>query len=317
MQIASEEILSILIGKKVPNVAAVDIIWKIRWPRAMTALLTGSALSLGGLMMQTLFRNPLAGPSVLGISAGASMGVAAVMLASGSALSAFAITGLAIGSSWLLVLASVAGSGGVMLLVLLFSFRLRDHAALLIVGLMIGMLSSSLVGLWQYFSEPQRIQDYLLWTFGSLSGITRSHLWVLGISVSIGIMGTFSIAKQLNVLLLGENYARSMGLSIQSSRVAIIGLTSLLTGSVTAFCGPIGFIGIAVPHLARLLFRTANHQILVPASALLGAILLLSCDLVAKLPGSQSTLPINAVTSLVGAPIVIWMVMRRRGLGGI
>ncbi len=264
--------------------------------------------------MQTLFRNPLAGPSVLGISAGASLGVAVVMLAAGSATSIFAIQQLGSLGSWLIIGAASLGSAAVLLLILLISTRIKSNVTLLIIGLMIGTMTIALVSIWQYFSNPEQIQDYLIWTFGSLGGVYGTQLLILSAVVAAGSILAFALSKSLNGLLLGERYAQSMGFSVQQIRFWVIVSASLLAGSVTAFCGPIGFVGVAVPHLARSLFNTNNHRILIPATLLTGAVLMLACDIVAQLPGSSTTLPISAVTSLVGSPVVIWVIVRQRNL---
>lgn len=287
------------------------IVRGIRLPKAVTAVLAGCGLSVGGLQMQTLFRNPLADPSILGITAGASLGVAAVMLAGGSMATVFAIEALGVPGSWLIIGAACVGAGAVMLLVLSLSNRLRDNVMMLILGIMIGSITLALISIWQYFSDPEEVKDYLLWTFGSLGGVTGSQLPILAIVVALGLVIAFLSSKMLDALLLGENYARSMGLSARTARLVIVCSTSLLAGSITAFCGPIGFIGIAVPHIARFLFHTANHRRLIPACCLTGAILLLCCDALSQIPGSQSVLPINIITSLVGAPLVIVLLLRQ------
>lgn len=314
VQIPVIDIISILFSGESENRAWVKIIENIRLPRAFTAILAGSALSVGGLMMQTLFRNPLAGPSVLGITAGASLGVAIVMLTAGTITSIFAIQQLSSLGSWLIIGAASIGSAAVLFLILLISMRIRDSVTLLIIGLMIGNMTIALVSIWQYFSNPEQIRDYLIWTFGSLGGVTMDQLWILGLVVLIGSIIAFGLSKSLNGLLLGENYARSMGLSVHRSRFWIILSTSLLAGGVTAFCGPIGFVGVAVPHLTRSLLNTNEHRILIPATFLMGAILMLACDIVAQVPGSSTTLPISAVTSMVGSPVVIWVIIKRKNL---
>jgi iron complex transport system permease protein len=296
------------------NEAFSSIILKIRLPRAITAILAGSALSVAGLQMQTLFRNPLAGPSVLGITAGASLGVAAVMLATGSATTAFAIRQLGIGGSWLIILAATAGAMLVLLIILAISFKIKDNVVMLIVGIMVANITIAIVSIWQYFSDPEQIQEYILWTFGSLGGVTNEQLRVLALIIGIGILMTFFTSKSLNALLLGEDYAESMGLNIRRTRIAVIAITSVLAGAITGFCGPIGFIGIAVPHLTRSALNTSDHKILIPATVLVGAILMLFCDLLAKVPGSQTVLPVNAITALVGSPVVIWIILKRRNL---
>jgi iron complex transport system permease protein len=293
------------------DTATAFIVHQIRLPKALTALAVGSGLAVSGLQMQTLFRNPLAGPSALGLTAGAGLGVALVMLTSGSIASASAVRQLGLGGSWLLVLAATAGAALVMALVLALAARVRDNVVLLIVGLMVASVTGAIVSLWQYFSAPEQIQEYLLWTFGALGGVTGPHLKVLATVVGLGLGLALASAKPLNALLLGENYARSLGLRVRRSRTLIILSTSLLAGSITAFCGPIGFVGIAVPHLTRALLGTADHRLLLPGACLLGAALVLACDCLAQLPGSQITLPINVVTSLLGAPVVLWVVLRR------
>jgi len=314
VKIPMSDIITILLGGDSQNPAWVKIVENIRLPRAFTGILAGSALSVGGLMMQTLFRNPLAGPSVLGITAGASLGVAVVMLAAGTVTSIFAIQQLSNAGSWLIIVAASIGSAAVLLLILLISMRIRDSVTLLIIGLMIGNMTIALVSIWQYFSNPEQIRDYLIWTFGSLGGVSGEQLMVLVPAVAVGSLIAFGLSKSLNGLLLGESYAKSMGFSIRKSRIWIILSTSLLAGSVTAFCGPIGFVGVAVPHLTRSLLNTNEHRILIPATFLMGAILMLACDIVAQVPGSSTTLPISAVTSMVGSPVVIWVIVKRKNL---
>lgn len=290
------------------------IVEKIRLPKACTAVLAGCGLSVGGLQMQTLFRNPLADPGVLGITAGASLGVAAVMLTGGSMATLYAIKELGGGGSWLITGAACTGAGMVMFFVLVLSGRLRDNVMMLIIGLMIGSITIAVISIWQYFSNPEEVKDYLLWTFGSLGGVTGRQLSILAVMIGIGLTAAFLSSKMLDALLLGENYARSMGLTVKRARLIIVFGTSLLAGSITAFCGPIGFIGIAVPHLARSVFNTASHRILMPACCLIGTTLLLLCDSIAQWPGSQTVLPINIVTSLVGAPVVIFLLIRKKNI---
>jgi iron complex transport system permease protein len=299
------------LGPHSPDPAWQYIMKSIRLPKACTAVLAGCGLSVGGLQMQTLFRNPLADPAILGITSGASLGVAAVMLAGGSMTALSAIATLGVSGSWLVITAACIGAGAVMVVVLILSRRLRDNVMMLIVGLMIGSLTLALVSIWQYFSNPEEVKEYLLWTFGSLGGVTGSQLSMLTGVVIVGLIVCVLSSKMLDALLLGENYARSMGLNVRSARVIIICSTSLMAGSITAFCGPIGFIGIAVPHIARSLFNTSSHRILIPACCGIGALLLLLCDTFAQLPGSQTVLPINVITSLVGAPLVIALLLRQ------
>jgi iron complex transport system permease protein len=236
------------------------------------------------------------------------------MLAGGTITSIFAIQQLSAMGSWVIVIAASLGSAAVLLLILLISLKVRDNVTLLIIGLMIGNLTIALVSIWQYFSRPEQIQDYLIWTFGSLGGVPLDQLWILAIVAILGSGIAMALSKPLNGLLLGENYARSMGLSVTGSRIWIIVSTSLLAGGITAFCGPIGFVGIAVPHLTRSLMGTNDHRVLIPATLLMGAILLLACDIIAQVPGSTTTLPISAVTSMVGSPVVIWVIIQRKNL---
>jgi iron complex transport system permease protein len=308
------EVFKTLSGFAPENELWEKIIFMIRMPKAVSAILAGTALAVAGLQMQTLFHNPLAGPSVLGVTAGASLGVAIIMLTSGGVASIYAIRQLGIGGSWLIVIASALGAALVMAFILILSIRLKDNVSLLIIGIMVGNITISLVSIWQYFSEPEQIQDYLMWTFGSLGGVTNSQLKIFTIVVLVGIVLTFLNSKSLNTLLLGENYARSLGLNVMQARTIIILTTSLLAGAVTGFCGPIAFIGIAVPHLARTLLGTSDHRVLIPGTLILGAALMLSCDIIAQMPGSQMTLPINAITALLGSPVVVWVIMKRRNL---
>ncbi|MCK8495130.1 iron ABC transporter permease [Spirosoma oryzicola] len=309
-----KEVARIVFQQESENRAWLYIVQKIRLPKAITAVIVGCGLSVSGLQMQALFRNPLAGPSELGITAGAGLGVALVMLGSGGSASLYAIRQLGVSDSWLLVTMASLGSALVLLLVLSIAGRLRDNVVLLIVGVMVGTITLSIVSIWQYFSQPEQLQEYLMWTFGSLGGVVQTHLYVLAGVVAGGLLLALASSKALNVLLLGENYARSMGLNVRRSRLLILTSTSLLTGSITAFCGPIGFVGIAVPHLTRSLLNTSDHRLLVPATCLIGTVLLLVCDSIAQLPGTQAVLPINVVTSLLGAPVVIWIIVRRNNL---
>ena len=290
------------------------IVSQIRIPKAFTAVIAGCGLSVSGLQMQTLFRNPLAESSVLGITAGASLGVAAVMLAGGSLATLYTIRELGLSGSWMITIAGCLGAAGVMLLVILISRSVRDNIMMLIIGVMVSTITLSIVSIWQYFSAPELIKEYLMWTFGSLGGVTGSQLYILGPVAITGLIIAFLSSKMLDALLLGENYARSMGVTTQRARIIIICSTSLLAGSITAFCGPIGFIGIAVPQMARSIFTTSSHRILIPACCLIGAILILLCDIIGQLPGSQTGLPINIITALVGAPAVIWIILSKNNL---
>jgi len=285
------------------------IIQNYRLPKAFTAILVGSGLGISGLLMQTLFRNPLAGPFVLGISSGASLGVALVLLGSGFFGGVF--TTLLI-SKWSVVIAASLGSFLVLLAVLMVSSKVRDTMAILIIGLMFGSITAAVVSVLSYFSSAEQLQQYIFWGFGSLGNLSWYELLVFFSIYVVGILLSIVSIKGLNTLLLGENYAKSLGLNIKQSRLIIIIATSLLAGTITAFAGPIAFIGLAIPHMTRQIFNTSNHKILLPAVFLFGAIVMLICDSIAQLPTSDYTLPINAITSLIGAPVVIWLLVRKR-----
>jgi iron complex transport system permease protein len=285
------------------------IIMDFRLPKAITALLAGAAISVSGLVMQTFFRNPLAGPFVLGVSSGASLGVALLVMAG-----SFFAPLLALGQ-WGIILASLLGSALVLILVVIASSRVNDPVSLLIIGLMFGSFTSAVVSVLQYFSIPELVQSYLFWTFGSLAGVGWNQLAFLVPALLLGLGLSFLLRKKLNLLLLGEHYAQSLGLDRKTTRLLIIITTCLLAGSVTAFCGPIAFLGMAVPHLARNMIRTADHKQLVPATALLGAVLLVLCDLLTQLPGRDYSLPVNAITSLIGAPVVVAIILGRNKNG--
>lgn len=285
------------------------IIQNYRLPKAITAILVGSGLGISGLLMQTLFRNPLAGPFVLGISSGASLGVAIVILGSGLFGGVFATLLI---SKWSIVIAASLGSFLVLLAVLLISSKVRDTMAILIIGLMFGSITAAVVSVLSYFSSAEQLQQYIFWGFGSLGNLSWNEVFIFFCIYSFGIVLTISSIKALNTYLLGENYAKSLGLNIKQSRLIIILATSLLAGTITAFAGPIAFIGLAIPHMTRQLFNTSNHKILVPAVFLFGAIVMLICDSIAQLPTSDYTLPINAITSLIGAPVVVWLLVRKR-----
>ena len=312
VHIPLKDVFDILGGRLSTNPGWETIVLEFRVPKAITAILAGSGLGISGLLMQTIFRNPLAGPFVLGISSGASLGVALSILAGN--IFGIALTQLTLLGSWTTVMAAIAGSTVVMLLIVVVSVSIRDGMTLLIIGLMVGSLSGALVSVLQYFSEAREIQSFLIWTFGNLGGVHGSELVILIITVLIGLMWSWWFSKPLNALLLGESYAKSMGVNIRRTRLLVIIITSILAGGITAFCGPLAFIGIAIPHLARIVFKTANHQVLIPGCILLGAVVLTVCDLVSQIPGSSRTLPINAITSLLGAPAVIAILIKNRNL---
>ncbi len=283
-----------------------NIINNFRLPKAITAVVVGMSVAVSGLLMQTLFRNPLAGPYVLGVSSGASFGVAIYILVGGFLPVVF------LQSGWGLIISAVVGAIFVLILVLSISFRIHDSITLLIVGMMFGQIAGSLVSVLQNISNPDSLKLFVVWTFGDLSAVTWSYMKAMIPIVLVGLVIVFLIQKPLNTLLLGENYAKSLGVSVLKVRLLIIVATALLAGGVTAFTGPIAFVGVAVPHLVRLLWKTSDHKITIPACLLVGANLLLVCDLLSQTTLNGYILPINAISSLVGAPIIIWIIMRNR-----
>ena len=303
------DVTSSLLGLNVEKDTWRYIILNYRLPKAITAIITGSGLAVSGLLMQTLFRNPLAGPYVLGLSSGASLGVALVFMGASVFGASFAAILL---SEWSLVIASSLGSLLVLFAVILASVRLRDTMAILIIGLMFASLTAAIVSVLAYFSPASQLQQYVFWSYGSLGNLSWDEVIILGFFWIIGILISIGSIKNLNSLLLGEQYARSLGTNIKRNRFMIIVATSLLAGSITAFAGPIAFVGLAVPHLVRQIIPSANHVTLVPSVIFGGAILMLICDIIAQLPGSEFSLPINAITSLIGAPVVIWLLVRKR-----
>lgn len=283
------------------------IITEFRIPKAITAIFAGSALAVSGLLMQTLFRNPLADPYILGISSGASLGIALLILL--VSLGGFSSILL---SNWSFVMAAATGAFAIMLVVLTMASKIKNTMSILIIGLMFGSFASAIISIMAYFSTANQLQQYIAWSFGNLGNHSTQELWVYFGFYMLAIIPLFLLIKPLNSLLLGENYAQSLGVNIKKVRLFILLITSLLTGLVTAFSGPIAFVGLAVPHLTKLVFKTSNHLILIPAVLLNGAILMLISDTIAQLPNSEFTLPINAITSLFGAPIVIWLLVRKR-----
>lgn len=309
VSIPLKEVVKGIFGQEMTKESWEIILWNFRFPKAITAILVGIGLSMSGLLMQTLFRNPLAGPYVLGLSSGASLGVAFVILRTGllpAFLSSFFL------SSYGLVLASSLGAFLVLLAVLLVSQKLKDTMAILIVGLMFGSFTSAIVSVLSYFTTAEKLQKFTFWSMGSISNLTWQEISILSLLTFIGIAISFTVIKPLNALLLGEKYAQSIGVNYKKTRFLIIVATSILAGSITAFAGPIAFIGLAVPHMAKLLFQTSNHLVLFWSTLLLGAIVMLVCDTIAQVPGNDLTLPINAVTSVIGAPIVIWLLVRKK-----
>lgn len=304
-----KEVINSLTGGQASKPTWEYIIINYRLPKAITAVLVGMGLSISGLLMQTLFRNPLAGPYVLGLSSGSSLGVAFVIL--GASLMPPFLSSVLL-SSYGIVIASTLGSFAVLLLVLVVSQKLRDTMAILVVGLMFGSFTSAIVGILTYFSSAEQLQKFTFWSLGNLGNLSWISILILAGSVLLGLLMSMLCIKPLNALLLGENYARSLGLNFRKTRLIIILATSILAGSITAFAGPIAFIGLAVPHIAKLTFQTSNHTVLYWSTFFFGGIIMLFCDMASQMPGLDVTLPINAITSIIGAPVVIWLLMRKR-----
>lgn len=284
-----------------------EIILSHRLPKALTAILTGTALSVAGVLMQTLFRNPLAGPDVLGVTSGASLGVALLTLTT-SSLPFFFLTG------WGQISAAITGAVAVLLLIILVSIKVPQTVSLLIIGMMFGNFAGAIVSILQSASNPDTLKLFITWTFGSLSSVSWTQMSIMAPVTLCGITIAVLLQKRLNVLLLGENYAEGLGISVFHTRLWIILATALLAGTSTAFTGPIAFIGVTVPHIARGIFHSSNHRISIPASILCGSTIMLACDLISQMPGSQGTLPVNSVTALFGAPIIIWIIMKNKKL---
>ena len=288
------------------------IVMHFRLPKALTAILAGCAMAVSGLLMQTLFRNPLAGPDVLGVSSGAGLGVALALLvfspSTGSGYNS-------IMSGWGITVAAWAGAGAVMMIIMTVAAGIRDVMTLLIIGLLLSGAISSFVSLFQYFSNETMLRNYVVWTMGNLGNVSYNQLLILSLSTMAGIAAAFALVKPLNALLMGEAFSRSVGVNMRSTRLILLAAASVLAGSVTAFCGPIAFIGIAVPHITRLLYGTSDHRILMPATALAGASVVLLSDIISALPGGGHVIPVNTVTSLIGIPVVMWIIVGRKGIG--
>jgi iron chelate uptake ABC transporter, feCT family, permease protein len=309
VQIPFADVLDILFGRFIGKESWQYIILENRFPQALTALLCGASLSVCGLMLQTAFRNPLAGPDVFGISSGAGLGVALVMLLLGGTVSTTMFTV----SGFLAILtAAFLGAIAVTALILFLSTLVRNSILLLIVGIMVGYVSSSAVSLLNFFASDEGVKSYMIWGMGNFGGVSINHIPFFAILCLMGIMVSFLLVKPLNILLLGPQYAESLGISTRKLRNILLVIVGLLTAITTAFCGPISFIGLAIPHIARLLFRTENHQTLLPGTVLCGAAIALLCNFICFLPGETGIIPLNAVTPLIGAPVIIYVVLQRR-----
>lgn len=303
-----KEVLGVILGQEVDPQTRI-LVTHFRLPKAITALVVGAALSASGLQMQTLFRNPLAGPYVLGISSGASLGVSLFLLGApllGVSVASETLRNIGVvGSAWI-------GAALILAVIMAVSVRLKDIMAILILGMMFGSAASAIVQILQYLSPDSALKSFVVWTMGSLSGVSLQQLGLMSGIVVAGLALSIYLIKPLNLLLLGENYARTMGLNIRWIRFLLFASTTLLAGTVTAFCGPIGFIGIAVPHVARMLTGNADHRVLMPASMLMGSVMMLLCDIIAQLPGHEMVLPVNTITALLGIPIIVLVIVRNR-----
>lgn len=309
VQIPFADVLDILCGRFTGKESWEYIILENRLPQTLTAILCGASLSVCGLMLQTAFRNPLAGPDVFGISSGAGLGVALVMLLLGGTIS----TSIFTVSGFLAILtAAFVGAIAVTALILFLSTLVRNSVLLLIVGIMVGYVSSSAVSLLNFFASEEGVKSYMVWGMGNFGGVSMNHIPLFSILCLIGIIASFLLVKPLNILLLGPQYAESLGISTRQIRNILLVVVGLLTAITTAFCGPISFIGLAIPHIARLLFRTENHQILLPGTVLSGAVIALLCNFICYLPGESGIIPLNAVTPLIGAPVIIYVIIQRR-----
>jgi cobalamin transport system permease protein len=313
VNIPPAQVLRILTGGVPAKPSWTDIIFEFRLPKAVTAILVGAALAVAGLQMQTLFRNPLADPFILGVSSGASLGVALVVLGTGAGTATFIVTLNAFGDLGLAFAASM-GASLVLGAVLLVSRRVQNTLTLLVLGLMFGYLASAVVSLLIYFSQPERVQAFSLWSAGSFGGVTWNEMRVFFPVTLLGLGIGYVMIKPLNALLMGDEYASSLGLNVRRARFWIILSASLLAGVSTAFCGPVWFMGVAIPHVARTVLNTADHRALLPASMLMGSSFALIADVIAQAPGGQSVLPLNVVMSLFGVPIILWVVLRQKQL---
>ena len=309
VQIPPEEVFRILMGKEPGKASWGFIILQSRLPQAITALLCGGALAVSGLMLQTAFKNPLAGPSILGINSGASLGVALVMLAFGGSVTAGTLT---LSGFMAVLVAAFIGSMVVMGLILFFSTIVRSNVMLLIIGIMIGYITSSAISLLNFFATEQGVQSYMVWGLGNFGGVSMKQMPGFALVTLLGLLGSVLLIKPLNALLLGERYAENLGINIQRVRTWLLVVTGLLTAITTAFCGPIAFIGLAVPHMARLILGTENHRSLLPVTILMGGVVALLCNLICVLPGENGIIPLNAVTPIVGVPVIIYVIISQR-----
>lgn len=308
VSIPAADILRILMGEDIKP-SWQYIILESRLPQAITATLAGGALAVSGLMLQTAFRNPLAGPSVFGINSGAGLGVALVMLLLGGSISAGSVS---VSGFVAVLLAAFVGAMTVMAVIFFFSTLVRNNVMLLIIGIMIGYISNSAISLLNFFATDEGVKSYMVWGMGSFGGVSMKMMPVFSIVTLVGLLGSILLIKPLNALMLGDRYAENLGVNIQHTRNWLLIITGLLTAIVTAFCGPVAFIGLAVPHMVRLLLHTDNHRSLLPATILMGSIVALVCSLLCVMPGESGVIPLNAVTPLIGAPVIIYVIAKGR-----
>lgn len=304
------DVISILFTHTSEHTTWNIIVSESRLPRVFTAILCGAALSVSGLQMQTLFRNPLAGPYILGISAGASLGVAVFVM--GLTFLGITTSQLSMLSNYGLIISAIIGSTGVLLILLIAIARLKDIMTVLILGIMIGSVAGALISIIQYFSYDSSLKSFVMWMMGDLSNVSLSQLKVLSPVILIGLVISFFYSKQLNAYLLGEEYAQSLGVNIKKTQFIVILLTAILAGSITAYCGPIGFVGIVIPHLARLISKSSNHLVIIPLAVLIGINVVLIADVISQLPGSEMVIPINAITSFIGVPFIFWIIFSNK-----
>lgn len=312
VSIPLDQVLQILTGHEVERPAWQSIVLQSRLPQAITAVLAGAALAVSGLLLQTLFRNPLAGPSILGISDGANLGVAAVLLYFGGSLSQ--VTDWPISGYAAIILAAFVGASLILSLIIYFSAKVKNNVMLLIIGIMIGYLTSSLISILNYYASTDKVHAFVMWGLGNFSGVSLEQLPFFSSCTISGLLLSLLLVKQLNALLLGERYAANLGIRVKRARLFILICTGLLTATTTAFCGPVSFIGLAVPHMARLLLGSSNHTLLVPVTMLTGACVALLCNILMVIPGSNQILPLNAVTPMLGAPVIIYVIINRKNI---
>lgn len=310
VRIPASEVFNIILGKGSANEIWINIIVKSRLPQALTAIFAGAGLSVAGLLMQTVFRNPLAGPSVLGISSGASLGVAFVILMSG--IMGQALSQLGFFGEFAITIAAIIGAMGVMGIIIFVSQKVKGNVTLLIIGVMIGYIATAIIGVLKFFSVEEDIRAYVIWGLGSFAKVSGGQMILFCTIMAVLIPLSMLLIKTLNLLLLGDGYARNLGLNIKRARFYVILASGVLVAIVTAYCGPISFIGLAVPHLCRGIFQTSDHRILMPGTVLAGASLALICNLIARMPGFEGVLPVNSVTALIGAPVVVSVLFRKR-----